>query len=195
MAGRRIGVWGGSFDPVHIGHLILAQEAVAACTLDRMIWMPSGSPPHKQGPVASAEDRLKMVSAAISGHPVFEVSPLEIERSGKSYTLQTLRDLREQVAPDDRLCLLIGADNAVDFPNWYQPEAVLELAEVVVFRRPGFGDDAVDAGLSGRMQFLDSPLIEVSSTEIRARVQAGKPVRYWVPDAVQEYIEVNGLYR
>jgi nicotinate-nucleotide adenylyltransferase len=191
---RRIGIWGGSFDPVHVGHLILAQEAVAVCGLDRLIWIPSGDPPHKAGPVASGKHRIAMVELAIQDQARFEVSDVEVSRSGKSYTRQTLSEFRDALDTDDSLSLLIGADNAVDFQNWHDPEGVLDLAEVVVLNRPGFDVKNASGSLCARMRFLKTPLFEVSSTEIRKRIKAGQPIRHWVPEAVCEYIDREGLY-
>ena len=191
---RRIGIWGGSFDPVHIGHLLLAQEAVDRCGLDDLIWMPSGAPPHRSGPVASGQHRIEMVGLAIRGSDAFSVSDLEVGRAGKSYTIQTLVDIREQVGEGHQLFLLIGADNAVDFGNWYEPDRVLDLAEVVVFGRPGFDLADVPQSLAIRMRFLETPLFEVSSTAIRERVGGGRPIRYWVPESVRTYIDEHGLY-
>ena len=190
----RIGVWGGSFDPVHIGHLILAQEAAEACALDRLIWMPSGSPPHKPGPFASGMDRVDMIAAAIQDHPDFEVSTAEIEREGASYTCQTLEELQSQEVDDLQLVLLIGADNALDFDQWHRPDRVLELAEVVVFDRPGATSQLLTEAVRGRMRLLGTPLIDVSSTAIRDRILAGKSIRYWVPEPVRSLIEARGLY-
>ncbi len=191
---RRIGILGGSLDPVHIGHLILAQEAVAACRLDSLVWVPSGAPPHKSGPRASCDDRIAMVERAIQGHPVFSVSRAEVDRVGKSYTVQTLEDIGAEREAGACLWLLIGADNAIDFDRWYAPERVVELAEIVVLSRPGVARDSAYGRFQDRMHFLDTPLIEISSTAIRDRILEGKPTRYWVPDAVRDYIEERRLY-
>jgi nicotinate-nucleotide adenylyltransferase len=191
---RRIGIWGGAFDPVHIGHLILAQEAVDACELDHLIWIPTGDPAHKAGPRASAVDRSEMVSLAIQGHPKFSLSTAELDRPGKSYTSATLETVKASYNEPVQLVLLIGADNALDFQNWYQPERVLDAAEVVVLGRSGSPTEKVEATYRDRMHFLKSPLFEVSSTSIRKRLRCGSSIRYLVPDIVRNYIERRSLY-
>lgn len=191
---RHVGIWGGSFDPVHVGHLILAQEALVQCPLDHLVWVPAGDPPHKRGPQASGEDRVRMVELAIAGHEAFSVSRAEVDRKGKSYTVRTLEDVRASSEPDDRLFLLIGSDNAVDFDQWHAPEQVADLAEIVVFDRPGHDRSRIPDAYAARMRFLDTPLIEISSTAIRERIAARRPTRYWVPDDVARWIEAQGLY-
>ena len=189
----RIGVWGGSFDPVHLGHLLLAGEAVEACRLDRLVWVPSGSPPHRRGPAASGQDRLEMVRLAIDGDSRFALSDYEVSRDEVSYTVETLNALAAQ---NERcgLVLLIGSDNAVDFEQWHLPDEVLKLAEVAVFERPGSPVDRIAPGLADRMRVLDTPRFEISSTVVRKRVRAGRSIRYWVPDAVATYIQTHHLY-
>ena len=191
---RRIGIWGGAFDPVHIGHLILAQEAFNTCKLDHLIWIPTGDPAHKAGPCASAVERSEMVSLAIQGHPKFSLSTSELDRPGKSYTSATLEAVKASYDEPVRLVLLIGADNALDFQNWYQPDRVLDAAEVVVLGRAGSPTDKVQASYRDRMRFLKSPFFEVSSTIIRERLGCGTSIRYLVPDSVRSYIESRGLY-
>ena len=193
---QKIGIWGGSFDPVHIGHLILAQEALTACNLDRLIWVPSGDPPHRAGPVASGEDRLHMVSCVVQNHDAFSVSDLEVRRSGSSYTSVTLKDIRAEACDAaDLLYLLIGADNAVDFNQWFEPDRVMDLAQVVVFDRPGVSRGDVPPELADRMIFLDTPQIEISSTTVRERVRQDVSIKYWVPEPVLNHIDARGLYR
>jgi nicotinate-nucleotide adenylyltransferase len=190
----RVGIWGGAFDPIHIGHLLLAQEALEACQLDRIVWVPYGDPPHKAGPVASAADRVRMIELAIQGVAAFTVSQSEVERSGKSYTARTLERVREHASLHDRLFLLIGADNAVDFNSWLEPDRVLELADVIVFRRRGISLDKVPITYRAQMKILNTPLFEVSSTAIRNRLASGASIQYWVPDSVRQFIESNRLY-
>lgn len=195
MAGR-IGVFGGTFDPIHLGHLIVGQEILTRCGLDELLFMPSGEPPHKRySEMASAEDRAEMVRLAVAGHPQFDLSRFELQRPGKSYTVHTLRDFRKTLSTQAQVFLVIGADNAVDMQSWCDPEGVLDLAQVVVATRPGFDLSGVDPVLRRQMQFVDVPLLDISSTEIRRRVRTGASVRFWVPDAVAHYIETHGLYR
>lgn len=191
----RIGIMGGTFDPIHMGHLIVAQEVLHQCQLDQMLVMPSGEPPHKQYvDMASAEDRAEMVRLAIADHPKLVLSRFELQRPGKSYTVNTLRDLRKELNTQVALFLVIGADNAVDMRSWCNPEGVLEMAQVVVVARPGFDAGRVDGALKQKMTFVQTPLLEISSTEIRRRIKKNLSIRYWVPDAVGHYISTHNLY-
>ena len=133
----KIGIFGGSFDPIHIGHLVIAQEARWQCNLDRVLFMVSSNPPHKHEPEASVQDRLKMVELAIEGEECFETSRIEIERGGHSYTSETLKELH-RLYPNASFYLIVGADSVLDFSTWKTPEAVIEMANVVVAPRPGF---------------------------------------------------------
>jgi len=195
MTGR-VGIYGGTFDPIHIGHLLVGQEVFLQCELDHLLFMPSGVPPHKQyAGMASAKDRAEMVRLALDGQEHFTVCLYELEREGKSYTVDTLQGLKEELPSSAELFLIIGADNAVDMRSWYNPEAVLNMAQVLVAERPGFVRDRIDPVLKAKMQFVQTPLLEISSTEIRQRVQLQRPIRYWVPDAVAQYIFSHNLYR
>ena len=191
---NRVGIWGGAFDPIHIGHLLLAQEALEACRLDQIVWVPYGDPPHKAGPVASAADRVKMIELAIQGVAAFTVSQSELERPGKSYTARTLEQVFEYQQVVAKLLLLIGADNAVDFSGWIEPDRVLELADIIVFSRPGISLDKVPAEYRAQMKFLKTPLFEVSSTAVRNRLASGASIKFLVPDTVRQFIESNRLY-
>ena len=189
------GIFGGSFNPPHVGHLALAEACAEAAGLDRVLWIPAAVSPHKVGAagMAPAEARLAMVRAAIAGNDRFEVSDLEIARGDVSYTVDTLRQLRE--AHDD-LALILGGDSLRGFPSWREPEAIARLARLVVYRRPG---DGVDLGtlpgwLVARVTVVNGPLLEISSTDLRARLAAGRTVRYLVPDAVRQIVEADGLY-
>ncbi len=193
---RRIGIFGGTFDPIHTGHLILGQEVLHRLELSQMLFVPSAEPPHKQyAQMASADARAQMVALAIADHPLFELSRIELERSGTSYTVETLRRLRQRLGDGVDLYLVIGADNAVEMPTWCDPEGVLELAQVVVVDRPEHDRGRIDPGLARQMNFLDTPLLDISSTDIRARVNAGRPIRYLAPEPVVRFIETHGLYR
>jgi nicotinate-nucleotide adenylyltransferase len=193
---RRIGILGGTFDPIHLGHLIVAQEILLQGRLDQMLFMPSGDPPHKQySQMASAQARVEMVGLAVGHSPLFDLLRFELDRPGKSYTVETLRHLQAQWGDAVELFLVIGADNAVDMPTWFDPEGVLALAQVLVAERPGFDRSLVDPALEEKMQFLETPLLEISSTDIRRRVRESRPIEFLVPDAVIRYIEEKGLYR
>ena len=187
----RLGVFGGTFDPPHLGHLIVASEAHAALGLERLLFVPAAEPPHKQGRVCTpAELRLQMVRAATAGDARFEVSDLELRRSGASYTVDTLRVLRERYAGAE-LLLLLGADQAREMLTWREPQQIARLARLVVLAREGEAP-ALPAGLPS--QPLVTTRIDLSASAVRRRVRAGLPIRYLVPDAVRELVEREKLY-
>jgi nicotinate-nucleotide adenylyltransferase len=196
----RIGILGGTFNPPHLGHLICAQEAYLQLGLDRVTLIPARVPPHK--PVEDepgAEHRLELCRLAVRGdEDRFEVSDLEIARDGPSYTVDTLEELHSS-APDHELFLIVGGDIAAGLPNWHEPERVLSLATLAVAKRRGTARAAVDDALGslrggGRASFFRMPRIAISSTMLRERVRAGRPIKYYVPDAVVSYIERHRLY-
>ena len=190
---KRVGIFGGTFDPIHIGHLIIVQEIMFQCALDRVVFMPSGDPPLKHT-MTSAEDRAMMVSLAVRDYPGFELSRFELSRPGKSYTIDTLRHLRRNMGEDTEIFLIIGADNAVEMGDWFDPKGVLDLAHVLVAERPGFERERVDPAFMSKMQFVETPLLDISSTAIRERVRTGRPISFLVPDVVSDYIRTHGLY-
>jgi len=187
------GLLGGSFDPIHFGHLIAADRAAEALGLERVLFVPCARQPLKAaGPVAAPAQRRRMLELAIAGHAPFGLETLELDRDGPgpSYTVDTLRALRAR-CPDQRFVLLLGADAAADLPRWRAVDEVVRLAEVAVLTRPGAPEPA--ARLVRHV--VATPAIEISASDIRARCLAGKSIRYLVPDAVADYIERNGLYR
>ena len=187
----RLGILGGTFDPPHLGHLIAAQELHTQLGLDRLLLMVAAVPPHKlDREVSPGAVRLEMVRAAIAGDGRFEVSPLELERSGPSYTVDTLRTLRDGY-PGAALHLAMGADQAAELETWREPDEISRLATLVAFAREG---QAVPES-RWPLRVVQVPTVEVSSTEVRRRVRAGAPIRYLVPDAVAAVIEGEGLYR
>lgn len=189
----RVGVFGGSFDPPHLGHAIVAQYARERLALDRVRFVPARRPPHKRDRLlAPGEVRAEMVCAMIAGDPAFEVDELELEREGPSYTIDTVRALAER-DPDDGLVLLVGADQFAEFHTWREPADIARLAEIAVLARAGgaFEEPAVEVP-HARVQV---PRIDISSSEIRARVAAGRTVRYLVVEPVLEIMEREGLYR
>jgi nicotinate-nucleotide adenylyltransferase len=195
------GVFGGTFDPIHFAHLAVAEAARDEFDLRRVLFIPAAEPPHKPGrPITPVEHRLAMVEAAVADNPGFEVSRIEIERGGRSYTVDTLAALRER-APDEQLALILSAESFAELPTWHQPERILELAEVIVAPRDGYL--AVDTEFVGRnvplasarAVYLDGPRIRMSASEIRDRAAAGRSVRYLVPDAVAAYIGDHALYQ
>ena len=192
-----LALFGGSFNPPHLAHLAVAEACAEAAGLDRVLWMPAATSPFKQGDpsLAPAAVRLRMVRAAIAGNDRFVASDLEVTRDGVSYTVDTVRQLRAD-GPTD-LALIVGGDSLAGFPRWREAEAIARMARLVVYRRPG---DAVDLGglpgwLVDAVTVVDGPALDLSSTEIRARIGAVQTVRYLVPDAVRAVIEAEGLYR
>lgn len=188
----RIGIFGGTFDPPHLGHLLAASDACESLGLDRIVFVPAASQPLKPAVEAPAADRLAMVERLVAGDPRFTVDPIEIERGGLSFTIDTLRALHDRWKADPSLALvlLLGADAAEALPQWREPAAVASLAEVVVLRRAGAADVPPAVGRA-----IETRRVDVSSTEIRARVHAGKSIRGFVPEPVAAYIEGRRLYR
>jgi nicotinate-nucleotide adenylyltransferase len=185
-----VGLLGGSFDPIHHGHLIAARAASEALGLDSVRFMPANEQPFKAGRhAASAAQRAEMIALAIAGAAGFELERVELERPGPSYTAATLRVLCAR-EPDTEFVLLLGADAAADLHLWREPDAVLEMARVAVFARPGAPRiDGPSIWCS-----VPVPAIEISATQVRERVRTGRPIRYWVPDAVADYIGKHRLY-
>jgi nicotinate-nucleotide adenylyltransferase len=185
-----IGVFGGSFDPVHHGHLIVGRVAYEKLGLGTLAFVPAREQPLKQGRHrSSAEHRSAMLSLAISGEPGFALEPLELDRPGPSYTVHTLRELHQR-HPDMELILLLGADAAAELPDWYEADQIPRLARIVVFARAG----SPVSLMPPIAQVIEVPAINISATEVRRRVSRRLPIRYWVPDAVAEYIARHRLY-
>lgn len=197
----RIGVFGGTFDPPHIGHLILASEAMDQLGLDKILWILTADPPHKQEKILSpVSDRLAMVRAAIQGNPAFEISRVEIDRPGPHYALDTVKIL-QQHDPDAELIYLIGADSLHDIPTWHKPQELInQVAGFGVMLRPDIDFDLAALeklfpGLSVKLAFIDTPLIQISSSQIRKRAAAGRTYRYFVQHEVYQIIEKKQLYQ
>jgi nicotinate-nucleotide adenylyltransferase len=192
----RIGIFGGTFDPPHIGHLLAAGDALEALALDRVVFIPVAQQPLKAGQTtAPGPHRLAMVRALAGDDPRFGVDDVEIERGGLSFTVDTLRALRERWRDDERLALflLLGSDAAATLPNWREREAVAALAEIVVLWRGDGGPGEGEGQTVGRT--ISTRRVDISSTEVRNRVRAGRSIRGFVPDAVAAYIESAALYR
>ncbi|MDV6034371.1 MAG: nicotinate (nicotinamide) nucleotide adenylyltransferase [Phycisphaera sp. RhM] len=200
----RIGVFGGSFDPVHVGHLWIAEAATESLGLDRLLWIPTATQPLKPGgPVATNEQRVEMLRLAIAGRPGHDVDQRELHRAGVSYTVDSIAELeREHVGAE--LFLIIGSDSLASMRRWHQPEELLSRVTLAVVRRGGEGeiDFSVLDGLVGeerierfRRCVIEMPLIEISSSEIRDRAGQGSSIRHRVPRPVEVYIEANGVYR
>jgi nicotinate-nucleotide adenylyltransferase len=191
----RIGVLGGTFDPPHVGHLLLASDARDALSLDRLIFVPAGSQPFKVNapPVASPQDRLEMVRIAVADDASYTVDDAEISRKGLSYTVDTLEHLSTRY-PGAKLFLLLGEDSVASFDQWRDPQRIRELASLAAMRRDDASDRGVKSLPSGVVE-LSARRVDISSTEIRKRLRAGKSIKGFVPEGVERFIEARGLYR
>lgn len=200
MRMTKLGVLGGSFNPIHLGHVALAQQARQQMGLDEVVLIPTGTPPHKPEGLAPAADRLAMASLAVAGHPHLRVSDMEVNRQGVSYTVDTLRELSAQ-QPDTALSLIIGADSLLDLKGWRTPEVILGMASLIVWHRPGYKPQAVEAcagfwqAQGARIAMLSLTGPDLSSTQIRSRLSQGQPVDGLVPPQVAAYLGEKGLYR
>ena len=201
--GERIGVIGGTFDPIHYAHLAIAEEAYCALKLERILFVPAGQPPHKTGySITPVHHRLAMLKLALVGNPHFALSMVDLQRSGPSYTVETLRFLRQDLGPGAQCYFIIGGDSLRDLPTWRDPAGILEQATIVALTRPGYkGIQDVQKQLEVRLPALHSrlvtvegPLMEISSTELRRRVSEGRPIKYQTPEAVEDYIFQHHLY-
>lgn len=193
-----IGLMGGTFDPIHVGHLAIAEEARDALGLDRILFVPAGTPPHKPASEVTATDhRVAMVALAIADNPHFELSRIEVDRPGPSYTVDTV----EQLAEDAEVTVILSAETFRELPTWHEPERLLAAAFVAVVPREGYPAPdpswlaSAFPGREDRVRYLEGPRFDLSSTALRARVAAGRSIRYLVPPAVAAYIADNGLYR
>lgn len=189
-----IGLFGGSFNPPHLGHLLIAEHMREQFELDQVWWMPAYRPPHKtEVDLASVADRLEMTRLAVEGNPAFVVSDAEVRREGTSYTVETLRTLQAD-HPEHDFSLLLGGDSFRDFSSWYRPDEILKRVPLLVYRRPGTTPPLVEPAQAGRVRWAEAPLLGISSTEIRARCRAGRSIRYLVPETVRRYIRAHRLY-
>ena len=198
----KVGIMGGTFDPIHIAHLIIAEQARTQLALDRVVFIPAGEPWMKgEHTVTEAARRVDMVKMAISSNEAFSLSLSEVERSGPTYTVDTLEQLLGELGYDTELFLLLGWDSLAEMIAWKAPYRVSKMATVVAFPRPGFNKPGIEVlerampGIAERIVFMDAPCLEISSTGIRKRIAEGGSVRYLVPDAVGQYIADNRLYQ
>jgi nicotinate-nucleotide adenylyltransferase len=190
-----IGLFGGSFNPPHVAHLIVAEIARDQFGADEVWWIPNATPPHKShDELAAVEHRLAMTRRATAENPAFRVCDIEVRRSGVSYTVETVRALQEQ-HPDTDFGLLLGSDSLDHFAEWHRPDEIADRVPLVVYKRPGVIEEVAEPRFANHVRFVSAPVMEVSGTEIRSRRRAGRSIRYLVPDAVRTYIEDNGLYR
>jgi nicotinate-nucleotide adenylyltransferase len=198
---ERVGLFGGTFDPPHVGHLILASEAKSQLELTRVLWTVTPDPPHKQDQsITSLEHRLAMVKLAIQDEPSFELSDIEMSRPGPQYTVDTIKLLARE-NPNAEIVPIIGGDSLNDLPTWHKPKEFLYAAHWVgVMRRPGEVTDLAALeqelpGISAKVHYVEAPLLEIASREIRERAAQRKPFRYYLPESVYEYIERHHLYQ
>ncbi len=202
---KRLGIMGGSFDPIHLAHLLVAEEVREALALDLVLFVPTAVQPLKQGqPVTPAEHRVAMLELAISDNSCFALSRADVDRAGPSYTVDTVRQLRAEWEPQAGGKLdtwfIIGADSLATLPRWRDPASILAHTRLAVVQRPGISMhpaslEADIPGIGSVSDLIDAPLIDISATDIRRRVGEGRSIRYRVPDLVREYIESHALYR
>jgi len=197
----KISVLGGTFDPIHIGHLKVAEEVTARLNLSEIIFMPAGQPWLKgDNPISPAEHRVEMVRLAIAGKPNFKLSTIEIDRPGPTYTVDTMAELRRQLGSGHELFFILGWDNLTQLPQWQEPSRLIKLCCLVAVPRVGYPEldlnslDAVIPGLSQRVILLDSPRVDINASEIRQRVGQGLSIHYLVPEPVERYIKQHRLY-
>ena len=195
---------GGTFDPIHYGHLVIAEEVRATLNLSEILFIPAGQPPHKTGhAVTDMQHRLAMLELALASNPYFRISLMEIERSGPSYTVDTLRTLREQLGADSDLSFIIGWDSLEELHTWYKASELLTfVTHLIAVRRPGYEEDieynrVLEQRLPGilqRLLVIPAPQLEISATDLRQRVAQNRPIKYQTPEVVETYIKENRLY-
>ncbi|PJA29578.1 MAG: nicotinic acid mononucleotide adenylyltransferase [candidate division Zixibacteria bacterium CG_4_9_14_3_um_filter_46_8] len=194
IAMKKVGVLGGVFDPIHIGHMHIADGVLRTLGLSKVILIPAGDPPHRRSsPIALGNHRYEMLKLAVSDNLQIEVSDLELRRSGKSYSVDTLIELR-RIHPDWEIHFIMGADNLGEILTWKEPEKLFELSRVVVVTRPGARSRSNEINLPGRVMEIDLPGIDISSTQIRNALKDAKPCRYLLPPGVETYIGRHKLY-
>ncbi|MEZ4682122.1 MAG: nicotinate-nucleotide adenylyltransferase [Caldilineaceae bacterium] len=200
VADTRIGIFGGTFDPIHLGHLILAEEALYQLKLDRIYLVPAGDPPHKQDrTITPVEHRIRMAELATVDSPALWISHIDANRPGPHYSVDMVRLLRQAVGEQATFFFLMGLDSLRDLPAWHQPQALMALVKIVVFTRPTITiewptiEQALP-GLQDQVLLLKMPALEISSSTLRQRIQNGDPTRFQVPQPVAAYIQKHGLY-
>jgi nicotinate-nucleotide adenylyltransferase len=192
---RRIGFLGGTFDPIHLGHLILAQQLVEQFQLKKVLFIPSAAPPHKDDiKVSPTHHRFEMTRAAVEDNRLFEISDIELKREGKSYTIDTITELKK-LHPDSDLYFLAGSDVLTEFDTWKDPERIFEQVKVALGTRPGYDKVDMDNKFFSKTIMVEINGLHVSSTQVRHRVKEGKSIKYLVPLKVEEYIKAKGLYK
>ncbi len=196
-----IGIFGGTFDPIHVGHLRAAEEVAEKCHLDEVLFVPAGRPPHRRSPLAAPDHRLAMTRLAIKKNPKFRISTLEIDKSSKAYTIETVRTLVQR-RPLDRFHLILGADQCMLFQQWHEPNQLLKLCKVIAMSRPGLSlvdvqrvlAPLVNHDLDSHVRMINVCQLDISSTDIRHRLQQSRSIRYLVTPEVETYIHTHHLY-
>ena len=198
----RLGILGGTFDPIHLGHLLMAEMAGEALKLEKVLFVPAGDPPHKQNrTITAARHRRRMVELAIEGNARFELCPIDLERPGPHYSVDTVHLIRRQYDIGADACFfIIGGDSLADLPIWHDPEKLVPLCRLAVAHRPGYQPDISDLekmipGLGARLDWVPIPVVDFAASTIRARLRKGQSIRYQVPESVWQYIHQHNLYQ
>lgn len=192
----RIGILGGTFNPIHYGHLLVAAQVREKFDLEKVIFVPSASPPHKNHPdIAPPRDRYQMTVLATQSNTFFSVSDLELQRPGKSYSVETVKELLNIYGKDTRLYFITGTDAILEIFTWKAKEELLKLCQFVVATRPGFHTAKIDKTIARQIYLLKIPNLDISSTDIRSRIKEGRTIKYLLPEKVEEYIYKHGLYK
>ena len=192
----RIGILGGTFNPIHYGHLLVAAEVREKFDLEKVIFVPSACPPHKNHPdIAPPQDRYQMTVLATQSNPFFSVSNLELERSGKSYSIETVKELLNIYGKDTKLYFITGTDAILEIFTWKDREELLKLCQFIVATRPGFYIGKIDKSIVRQIHLIEIPGLDISSTDIRSRINEGRSIKYLLPEKVEEYIYKHGLYK
>jgi len=190
-----VGLFGGSFNPPHVAHLIVAEVVRDQFGLDEVWWIPNATPPHKPNDeLVAVQHRLSMTERTVEGNPAFRVCGVEVERDGVSYTVETLRLLQDQ-HPDTDFALILGSDSLDHFADWHRPDEIAERVPLIVYKRPGAIESVANPRFANNVQYAAAPVMEISGTEVRARRRADRSIRYLVPEAVRSYIDTHDLYR
>jgi len=200
MKNRKVGIMGGTFDPIHSGHLVIANEVLNIYNLDEIIFIPAGNPPHKKEIGASPLDRYIMAAMATLSNDKFNVSDIEIKNPQKSYTLNTITELTK-IYINTEFYFITGADSIIGLPNWHESKKLLKLCKFIAVSRPGISKEIVQANIekirenfNGNIELLQAPMLQISSTDIRNRIKNGKSAKYLLPEPVEQYIIKNSLY-
>ena len=194
----RIGILGGTFNPVHIGHLVIASEVKERLKLDKVVFVPTGKAPHKRVRGATPDERYEMVSLAIRGNASFEVSPIEIEKSKivnrPTFTLETITELKKIYGKKEKIYFIVGIDEMLKISTWKEPNRLLKLCKFVVVTRPGYELKKLDRRIASRVMTLEVPGLEISASDIRKRIKSGRSIKYLLPREVEDYIHKKRLY-